>query len=605
MNNSFDPLRTALLRGPFDEQQKQLLTQFIDSVSSEQASWLNGFITGVGITPPGGILPSTLPAAIDTTFANRPALTILYGSRSGHGEEIAENARRLCLSRGFEPVLKDMSQYPVETLTQEENMMVIVSTHGDGIPPLEAEDMHHYLHSGDPPDLTGVNFTVCALGDSSYQLFCQTGKDFDVKLEELGGKRIYPRTDCDVDFEDPAEGWIKGALSAFAELTPPPQEAIGIATIQQPESTFSKRMPFEATLLKRILLNGRGSQKETYHIELSLEGSGLTYEPGDALGVYAVNHETLVNSIIKTLQFDPHQEVNTYDGTRELITALTHMYELSVISVEVLKGYAIRVGDKTLDDLINNHDPLQDYLYGRDILDMITDYPATGLTAQIFVDLLRKMPARLYSIASSSRLHPNEVHLTVAAVRYELNHRQRQGVCSTFLADYMAPGSKFPIYIDKNKGFKLPEDPETPIIMVGPGTGVAPFRAFIEERTVQGGDKNWLFFSDQHFMTDFLYQLEWQRYIKKNQLRLDVAFSRDQKEKVYVQHRMQERSRELYAWLQEGAHFYVCGDERHMAPDVHQTLLDIFKKEGNINPDRAEERVKNMQKSKRYQLDVY
>lgn len=608
MTDSINPIANALLRGPFNEQQRQYIVALAASVSPEQALWLNGFLAGLSAAPNGSVLSTELSGSSGTTFeaGPKPALTILYGSRSGHGEEIAENARRVALSQGFDPVLKDMSQYDPESLLQEKHVLVIVSTHGDGIAPIEAEDVYHALHDSDDWDLKDLNYSVCALGDSSYQFFCKTGKDFDARLEALGATRIYERTDCDVDFEDSAETWIKGVLEAFAEIAPPPTATTGTsAIVAAPETAYSKKNPFEAPLLKRILLNGRGSQKETYHLELSLEGSGLNYEPGDALGVYAVNHESLVNQVLETLQLDPHQEVKTHDGLRQLNTALTHLYELSLISIEVLKAYAVLSPNDNLNALLADSDALHTYLYGRDILDLITDYPISGLTANDLISLLRKMPARLYSIASSPKLHPNEVHLTVGAVRYETNQRKHLGVCSTYLADHVALSSKVQVYIDKNKGFKLPDDPDTPIIMVGPGTGVAPFRAFVEERTAQGANQNWLFFGDQHFTTDFLYQLEWQRYVKKNQLRLDVAFSRDQKEKVYVQHCMQEQSQDLYAWIQQGAHFYVCGDEKRMAKDVHQALIDVFKLEGGMTQEKAEECVKNMQKSKRYQTDVY
>jgi len=613
MTELISTIEGTLKHSPFSDEQKHLIKNLISTFSVEQVYWLGGFLAGMG-TAQAATLPWTSPAgshvagpggmgASDTT--DKPTLVILYGSRSGHGEEIAENARRLALNQGFDPVLRDMSQHPPEELIQAQNVLVIVSTHGDGIAPVEAEDLYQYLHNGDSPDLQHMNFTVCALGDSSYQLYCQTGKDFDVKLEELGGKRVYPRADCDVDFEDPAEEWVKGALTSFAQIAPPPTLSSGSVALEKPETTYTKKNPFEATLLKRILLNGRGSQKETYHVELSLEGSGLKYRPGDALGVYAFNHETLVNNIIDTLQLDPHGEVHTHSGPRQLITALAYLYELSVISIEVLKQYAALSANESLDALLSDREQLEDYLYGRDILDMLTDFPVPSLTAETLMGLLRKMPARLYSIASSAQLHPHEVHLTVSAVRYELNERKHLGVCSTFLADHVALGTKVPVYIDKNKGFKLPDDPDTPIIMVGPGTGVAPFRAFVEERTVQGAHKNWLFFGDQHFTTDFLYQLEWQRYLKKNKLRLDVAFSRDQKDKIYVQHRMQQHSKDLYEWIQQGAHFYVCGDEKRMAKDVHQALIDLFKTEGQMSSEKAEACVKNMQKSKRYQTDVY
>ncbi len=609
-------IENALKSSPFNDEQKELISKLVASVSVEQVYWLGGFLTGLNTTKLKG---NTWGEEVENTEkannnqlkqstpVKKPEITILYGSRTGNGEEIAESARRIALGKGFNPVLKDMSKYNPNNLKDESNLIVIVSTHGDGVPPLEAEDLHHFLHNGSATNLSSLNFSVCALGDSSYQKFCQTGKDFDNILEKLGGKRIYNRAECDVDYEDVSEDWINKVLSAFADIAKPVEVSDDVMNIPEVKKvSYSKKSPFQAALKNKVLLNGRGSDKETYHIELSLEGSGLEYEVGDALGVYSINDDRLVNKIINHLELNPFEKVETYDGTKELNEALVQMYELSIISSEVLKKYAKLSPNKELEEIIDDKQKLEKYLYGRDILDLVTDYPVSGITANEFVKVLRKLPARLYSIASSSKLHPGEVHITVSAVRFELNSRERYGVCSTFLADKVGPDVKVPVYVEKNKAFRLPEDPETPVIMVGPGTGIAPFRAFIEERSLNGSKKNWLFFGDQHFTTDFLYQLELQRYMKKNVLeRLDVAFSRDEKEKVYVQHRMLENSKNLFDWIKDGAHFYVCGDEKHMAKDVHNTLIEIVKTEGKMSLEKAEEYVKNMQKSRRYQEDVY
>jgi sulfite reductase (NADPH) flavoprotein alpha-component len=609
-------IENALQNSPFDESQKELIKKLVESVSVEQVFWLGGFLTGINTAKQNGngwdtdeVLTAKPPLNQSPSgmATEKPAITIMYGSRTGNGEEVAENARRIALSKGFSPVLKDMTKFKPAQLVNEKYTLIIVSTHGDGVPPLEAEDMYNFLHENSL-DLKHMHYSVCALGDSSYQKFCQTGKDFDAKLESFGAHRIYDRQDCDVDYEEHAEIWLKGALDAFSKILKtteaPPVDFPNVPTTSK--VTYNKKKPFMAAMLDKVNLNGRGSKKETYHIELSLEGSGLTYEPGDSLGVYSTNDERLVNKVINFLKLNPYDQVNTNDGSKDLLHALTNLYELSLISIEVMKKYAALSPNKQLEDLLNNPADLPKYIYGRDILDLITDFPISGITANELVNVLRKLPARLYSIASSPNLHPDEVHITVAAVRFLFKERERLGVCSTFLADKITSDTKVPVYVERNKSFRLPNDPATPIIMVGPGTGIAPFRAFMEERSISGGDKNWLFFGDQHFTTDFLYQLEWQRYLKKKLLhRLDVAFSRDQSEKIYVQHKMQENSKELYAWIQDGAHFYVCGDEKHMSRDVHQALVGIMKNEGGMTVEKAEEYVKNMQKSRRYQEDVY
>ncbi|MGA0334510.1 MAG: diflavin oxidoreductase [Kiritimatiellia bacterium] len=371
-------------------------------------------------------------------------------------------------------------------------------------------------------------------------------------------------------------------------------------------SEFSKKNPFPAPLLERINLNGKGSSKETLHLELLLEGSGLSYQPGDALGVIPSNDVGVVEEVIAALGANPDEDVVTSAGIESFRDALMSRYEITTITRPFLRGYADLAESKELSALIADSDKLNDWMYGREIIDVLQTWPVKGLPTGEFTDLLRKLPPRLYSIASSLNAHPDEVHLCVGVTRYEAHGRIRKGVCSTYLADRVGLDETIRVYVDANKNFKLPASIDTPVIMVGPGTGVAPFRAFVEEREIQGGGKNWLFFGEQHFDTDFLYQIEWQQWLKNGILdRVDVAFSRDQKEKLYVQHRMQEQAAKLYAWLEEGAHFYVCGDESRMAHDVHQTLINIVQAQGGKSAEEADSYVKQMQKDRRYQRDVY
>ncbi|MGZ5629139.1 MAG: assimilatory sulfite reductase (NADPH) flavoprotein subunit [Methylobacter sp.] len=582
---------------PLNDDQYHLLQQFFSTLSPEQAAWVGGYVTGRVAKD----LPS-LPSAADIAD-----ITILVGSQTGNGEVLAEQLHSLAAGRGLKTVVKKMGDYKLPQLKAEKNLLVIVSTYGEGEPPDNAKELVDYLFSKRAPTLKQMHFAVLGLGDSGYEFFCKTGIDFDHRLEELGATRIHPRVDCDVDYESSAEAWMDAVLNALSlRLEANSQTAEPASPSVASTSVYSRKYPFPALLLENIVLNGRGSLKENHHLEFSLEGSGLTYEPGDVLGVYPTNAPDVIDALLQTLHFAGTEWV-TLDGNKEgfLYDALFRHYEITAITRPVMQKYALLAHNQKLDQLLQNKQKLNDYLYGREMIDLITDFPIGQLSPQAFICCLRKLPPRLYSIASSLKQHPDEVHITVAAVRYQAHGRERKGVGSTFLAERIDENAAIPIYIDHNNNFKLPTDPATPIIMIGPGTGIAPFRAFIEEREAVGAPgKNWLFFGDQHFETDFLYQAEWLRYLKNGVLtRMDVAFSRDQQQKIYVQHRMAEHGKELYAWLQEGAHVYVCGDEKRMANDVHQELLNIVAAESGS--DNAEDYVANLQKAKRYQRDVY
>jgi sulfite reductase (NADPH) flavoprotein alpha-component len=599
-------LLPELSKTPLTDDQHRFFQQFVSSLSPEQLAWIGGYLTG--LVPGGSALSSAVTATSDA--GGGADITILVGSQTGNSETLAEQTYQLAAGRGLKTVIKKMGDYKLPQLKTEKNLLVIVSTYGEGDPPDNAREIYEYLFSKRAPSLKQAHFAVLGLGDSSYEFFCKIGVDFDRRLEELGATRIHPRVDCDVDFESCAEAWMEAVLNELATRVAAKPQSAGLSLPSLTASTssaYSRKNPFPAVLLENIVLNGRGSIKETHHLELSLEGSGLSYEPGDALGIYPTNAPDVVDDLLQALHFKGDEQI-TVDGKENILyDAFFHHYEVTIITRPMMQKYAVLAANKKLDQLLddNHKKELNDYLYGREIVDLIADFPTENLSPQAFVDCLRKLPPRLYSIASSLKQHPDEVHLTVAAVRYQSYGRDRKGVGSTFLADRIGEDMIIPVYIDRNNNFKLPADPSTPIIMIGPGTGIAPFRAFVEEREAVGAmGKSWLFFGDQHFETDFLYQTEWLRYLKNGVLtRMNVAFSRDQEQKIYVQHLMAEHGKELYAWLQEGAHLYVCGDEKRMAHDVNEALLKIVASE--IGLDNAKDYVANLQKEKRYQRDVY
>ena len=375
------------------------------------------------------------------------------------------------------------------------------------------------------------------------------------------------------------------------------------------QQKYSRKNPYPAELLKRVKLNAEGSAKETIHLEFKLEEAALTYEAGDSLAVLAHNADDVVQDIITLTKLNSSSLVKIKGESYTLLESLTSKLDITALSLSVIKRYNELIKDNQLEELLKpeNKNDLQDYISGREIIDLLYEFPAEELSADALISIMRKLPSRLYSIASSPKAHPQEVHLTVGVVRYHTHGRERKGVCSTFLAERIFKGSKAEVFVTTNKKFKLPVNNETPIIMVGPGTGIAPFRAFIEERKATNATgKNWLFFGDQHYSTDFLYQSEWQNYLNEGILtKLDVAFSRDQKEKIYVQNRMLDNSRELFAWLEKGAYFYVCGDATRMANDVDDALHDIIEKEGGLEQEDAKAYVKKLKDEKRYLRDVY
>ena len=596
-------LQLQVINSPFNQEQAELLNRLLPTFTESQKVWLSGYLAGAA-SPQA----SVLGAPGQQTAASKE-VTILYGSQTGNAQGLAKKASKTLEGKGFQVTVSSMNDFKPNNLKKIKNLLILISTHGEGDPPDNALTFHEFIQGKRAPKLDELNFSVLSLGDSSYEFFCQTGKEFDARLEELGGTRLYPRFDCDLDYDEPAAEWLEGVISSLGEAKGGIPALTQAAATQTIESTYSRTNPFKAEVLENINLNGRGSSKETRHLELSLEGSGLSFQPGDSLGIYPENDPLLVDLFLEELKWDPKERVtiNKQGEVRVLKDALISYYEITTLSKPLLEKISNLTTNDELKELINNGEKLKSYLEGRDLLDVVRDFGPWNGSPQEFVSLLRKIPGRLYSIASSLTANPDEVHLTIGAVRYHAHGRDRKGVCSIFAADHLQPGDSVPIYIQHNENFKLPANPEIPIIMVGPGTGVAPFRSFMQEREEIGGEgKSWMFFGDQHFVTDFLYQTEWQKWLQNGVLtKMDVAFSRDTNEKVYVQHRMLEQSKELFAWLESGAHLYICGDEKHMAHDVHQTLIQIIETEGSMSREDAEAYLTDMQQQKRYQRDVY
>lgn len=606
-------MQLQVLNSPFNQEQAELLNRLLPTLTETQRVWLSGYLAASASLNQAAVGLET-PAALQANEAGTGQLvakevTILYGSQTGNARGLAKNASQKLESIGFQVTVSAMSDFKHNNIKKLKNLLILVSTHGEGDPPDNALTFHEFLHGKRAPKLEGLNFSVLSLGDSSYEFFCQTGKDFDARLEALGGTRLYPRFDCDLDYDEPFAEWLEGVCGSLNDAQAGSSE-LGLPSthaIQAVESTYSRTNPFRAELLENINLNGRGSNKETHHLEISLEGSGLTFEPGDSLGIYPENDPVLVDQLLSELNWDPAQMVtiNKQGESLALGDALLTYFEITTLTKPLLEKAAKLSSNENLHELVKKD--VKSYLEGRDLLDLVRDFGPWNTSPQEFVSILRKMPSRLYSIASSLTANPDEVHLTIGAVRYDAHGRERKGVCSILCAERLQPGDTIPVYIQQNENFKLPTNPDTPIIMIGPGTGVAPFRSFMQEREELGAEgKSWLFFGDQHFVTDFLYQIEWQKWLKDGVLtKMDVAFSRDTDQKVYVQHRMLEQSKELFTWLQEGAYVYICGDEKNMAHDVHQTLLEIIEKEGSLNREQAEEYLVGLQQQKRYQRDVY
>lgn len=586
---------------PLRPEQQKLADQLAVGISRDEAIWLSGFFAGLGGSASSGV-PPVIAAA------TKRKLTVLYGSESGNAEKLAAVAAKAAEKLGFKPTIASMGDAKPAALAKAENLLVIVSTWGEGDPPDNATAYYETFMGEGMVKLAGLKFSVCGLGDTAYEHFCKMGKDFDARLEALGGERVHARVDCDVDFQAAFDGWLSAALAAFPGAEAPALVVPAIAVAgghNGSHGAYDKNNPYSSEILEKIVLNGTGSAKEVLHVELSLEGSGLSYEPGDALGICPANRASMVEEVLAATGL----RANAKLGDTTLAEALKYDFDITTLQPAIVDKYNAVAGDAALQKLLDEEGraTLKSWVDGRQLIDLLEAYPYKHWTPESFTGVLRKLVPRLYSIASSIRKHEDQVHLTIAAVRYHSHGRDRTGVCSCYIADDVEVGDQVRIYFHHNNNFRLPENDETPIIMIGPGTGIAPFRAFVEERAARGAKgKNWLFFGDQHFSYDYLYQLEWLDYLESGVLsEIGLAFSRDQKVKVYVQDRMRERGADLFRWMEEGAHLYVCGDASRMAKDVQQALIDIIAQHGNKTPEDAKAYLEAMRKAKRYQRDVY
>jgi sulfite reductase (NADPH) flavoprotein alpha-component len=599
--------QTFSAEGALSIEQWQHLDALARSLTPAQARWISGYFSGLdaGLSRGGAIEAPAAPAPQGRT------LTILYGTETGNSRDLGKALAAAAAERGLSPQLVDMADYKPRALKDEQDLLVIVSTYGEGDPPQPSVGFFEFLEGARAPKLEGVRFSVLALGDSTYEKYCEAGKRIDSRLEELGATRISARVDCDIDYEEPALAWtgtvveqLAAALAASAAptLAAVPAGAPGTAA-------HDKKNPFQATVVENATIVGRHSSKETRHIEIDLAGSGLTYEPGDALGIAARNDPSVVAQLLDVAGLSGEAIVSVKGESLRLAEALEEKFEIAIASPRFIDQWAKLTGAPELERLRGEEATAErlQFLRNHHVVDIVRKFPLGGVDPDSFVAGLRPLQPRLYSIASSFKAVPDEAHLTVAPVRYRLHDEARAGVASSQLADRIAPGDTLPVYIQHNPHFALPKN-GAPIVMVGAGTGVAPYRGFLQEREVTGeGGKSWLFFGERNFRSDFLYQVEWQQWLKEGVLtRLDTAFSRDRGQpKTYVQHRMIEQAKDLYAWLEEGAHVYVCGDEKSMARDVHETLIQIVADQGGLDRDGAEDYVRRLAADQRYQRDVY
>lgn len=582
--------------------------------TAEQRAYLNGFLAGLfSRAPASGAQPFPSPSTTLTP------LTILFGSQTGNSENLAKRIAKEAGKRAFAPTVHDMAAYAAAQIATAANLLIVTSTYGDGEPPDSAKAFWEWLASDAAPALPQTRFSVCALGDTNYAQFCAFGKSVDARLQALGAVCVSARQDCEVDYEAAFVEWLDRALHALAPASQLQQSSapsadnarsIAASTSPDPDPGYSRQRPFPSRLLSNLKLNSPGSSKDTRHFGFSLEDSGLTYEAGDALGVTPRNCPALVDEILHALKYSGDEPVPGKMGTDvSFRDALLSHCEITRISMPFLKALAERSGDSTLLRFSGpgQNGELTQFLKGRELIDLLLAHPQNPFSPVELVGLLKQLQPRLYSISSSPKAHAGEVHLTVAVVRYDALGRARKGVCSTFLAERTGESGSVPIFIQPNKNFRPPAENDRRVIMVGPGTGIAPFRAFLQERRARGAHgKNWLFFGDQHAETDFLYRTELELMLAQGTLsRCDTAFSRDQAERIYVQHRMLEQSQELYAWLEEGACFYICGDASRMAKDVDRALHQVIAAAGGKTAEQAAEYVKKLQLEKRYQRDVY
>ncbi|GAB2637038.1 diflavin oxidoreductase [Vibrio panuliri] len=574
--------------------------------NDDQKTWLAGFFSGLH----SRLLVKQESVVHAESAPQVKSLTILYGSQTGNAESVAHDAAEKAKEYGLTATVLDMDDVDAQIFVKSSRILIVTSTYGEGEMPDNAESLWQTMSSDNAPNLEGTFFSVLALGDTSYDEFCLAGKLWDERLTELGATRVSERIDCDIDFEQPAEDWMVATLPTIAdkgEDGESPTQPTNTSTKQK--SKYNRKSPLLATLKHKRVLTKPNSSKEIVHYEMSLEGSGEFYKPGDALNVIPQNQPNLVEEVLDQLGYSGDERPSWNGESHSLRDIFTGYLDVRTPSKELVKALAEAASDHKLLQLLASEDttPLNDFLWGKDILDILRYYPNVTLSLAETLSLLKPIAPRAYSISSSLNKHQDEVHLTIGSVRYQNQDREYRGTCSTWLADIVEQGDKIPCYFAPNKNFAIPEDDQAPMIMVGPGTGIAPFRAFLEEREVKAapGD-NWLIFGDRNAASDYIYQEEIESLVQKDVLtKLDLAFSRDQAEKVYVQDKMRENGAELFAWLERGGYFFVCGDAYRMAKDVDKALHQVIAQHGKLDDQGASDYVARLKKQKRYVRDVY
>jgi len=566
--------------------------------SETQRAWLNGFFAGMH----NHLLHSSSTGSDD----NARKIHILYGTQTGNSESVAHDVANAAKTHGLKPIVLALDEIELTDFSKIEYLLLITSTYGEGEMPDNAQLLWDALATDDAPRLEAMRYSILALGDTSYDLFCKAGIDWDERLTSLGANCLYERVDCDVEFDQPAEEWINSVIPLIAEGA---ELLIDNNAPTASKSQYNRKNPFPAKLVVNRVLTSEDSSKETRHYEISIEGSGLSYEAGDALSVFATNCPDLVAEVITAIGCNGDEDEPVHSEAMSLTEALHSHFEIKLPNKELIEEIAKRSGDQELNAILASDDKaaLANYLWGRDTLDLLRLSDNMQFSAAEFIALLKPLQHRAYSISSSGKMHSDNVHLTVASVRYNSHDRDHKGVCSTYLADLADENTQVRCFFTPNKVFRVPENNDLPIIMVGPGTGIAPFRAFLQERQFRkASGKNWLFFGDRNASTDFIYKEELEAMQNSGLLsRLDLAFSRDQAEKIYVQDRMREQGAELFAWLQQGGYFYVCGDAYRMAKDVDKALHQVIAEHGKLSEQQAEDYVNNLKKDKRYVRDVY
>jgi sulfite reductase (NADPH) flavoprotein alpha-component len=584
---------------PFSPEDIDTLNTVVSRTTAQQRAWLAGFFAGYEAAQGG----QQLPQAVAPPKA-RQSLTVIYGSESGNAEALALKVKKLSQRHGLDARIYDMADADMSVLAKAKNLMVFVSTWGEGDPPGRAVDFYTALLSDAAPRLDkSLRFAVLALGDTAYAQFCAVGRAIDARLEALGATRAADRIDLDLDFAKKAAEWTEGALTKLAPAEVGVSATVvhvdfkgGAQPLDDEEPAFTAEHPLEGEIAALINLNGTGSTRETWHVEIAADAPGFSYAPGDAIGVLPENDPALALELAEAVGLGA-------DGG--VVQKLRQSFDVTTLSRNLIEAYAKLTGRGDVAKLAVPK-AFAEFAADRQLIDLIETYPEKLAPEQLF-GLLRPLPGRLYSVASSPNAHAGEAHLLVGAVRWESHGRKRGGVASTYLADRCRVGDKVRIYVKPNRHFRLPEDGARAIVMIGAGTGIAPYRAFIEERVEQGAKgKSWLVFGERNYTFDFLYQLEWQEHLASGALsRIDVAFSRDQPEKIYVQQRLWEHRAELLKWIEDGTHIYVCGDEKGMGRDVDVMLARILGEAAQGDEEAGRAKLKELAKAGRYQRDVY